>query len=466
MNDPNGLVVHDGLWHAYFQHNPEGADWGNMSWGHATSPDLQHWDEHPVALRYRADEQVYSGSVVVSGAGDASVTGDTPELTAYYTSAFADGRQAQSRAVSRDGGFTWERDEQNPVLDRGTTAFRDPKVVRHTDPDGRARWVMLAVEADDRQVLFYTSTDLRTWEHLSTFGPTGPEGVVWECPDLVRLPVDGRPDEVRWVLLLSTNPAGADGDPDGSSQHAVLGHFDGTSFTADDTGLRRLDHGRDFYAGVTFDNAPGGAAVMLGWMSNWRYAAEVPSSPWRGAMSLPRTLSLRDQAGRPVLVQSPPSFVIEQLRAATGSSVTARAAPFTTRLGGHTLLELRWDPRQTGQLRLRLLGEGDEVVEIVHDPALGALRCTRSGSATDRLHPDFASTSTAPLAGDHPAQLLLSLDGPLLELFLGAGEATISDLVLLGPHGAGLTLETAQESPVTTTVVEMPLSASPAARSA
>lgn len=448
MNDPNGLVFHDGLWHAYFQYNPEGADWGNMSWGHATSRDLYCWDEHPVALRHRAEEQIYSGSVVVTPDGHGR-----DELVAYYTSAFSDGRQAQSRAVSHDGGYTWEQDPDNPLLDRGTTTFRDPKVVRWDGPNGEHRWIMLAVEADERQVLFYGSRDLRTWEYLSTFGPVGPENVVWECPDLIRISVND--DDERWVLLLSTNPVGPHADPDGSSQSYVLGRFDGTSFVADVAELRRLDHGRDFYAGVTFDSAPGGSHVMLGWMSNWRYAAEVPTSPWRGAMSLPRTLSLVDQGDGPILVQSPPSFVTAPLDAAEKRSVTAFPAPFVTRSTGHALIELRWDPRQTGFLRLRLLGEDDEVVEIVHEPGAGELRCGRSGTWSDRLHPDFASVSTAPLPGGAPARLLISLDGTLLELFLGHGEATISNLVVLASSGVVLSLASERESPVTLSLVNM-----------
>ena len=116
-----------------------------------------------------------------------------------------------------------------PGLDRGTSAFRDPKVIRFTDGDGGTRWIMLAVEADDRQVLFYSSRDLRSWEYLSSFGPVGDAGVVWECPDLVPLAVDGDPNHLRWVLLLSTNPVGDDANPDGSSMSYIVGHFDGVS---------------------------------------------------------------------------------------------------------------------------------------------------------------------------------------------------------------------------------------------
>lgn len=443
MNDPNGLVFHRGRWHAFFQYNPEGGDWGNMSWGHASSVDLQHWDEHPVALRYTAEEQVYSGSVVAAGPDG--------RLTAYYTSVSTDGRQAQSRATSDDDGLTWQRDPENPILDRGSHAFRDPKIIRYGDAAG-FRWIMLTVEAVERQVLVYSSTDLRTWEHVSTVGPFGPTGVVWECPDLIPLAVDGRPDEVRWVLLLSTNPIGDAQDPDGSSMSYLVGDFDGSVFTPERAELQRLDHGRDFYAAVGFDSAPDGEAVILGWMGNWRYAADLPASPWRGAMSLPRRLSLTTVDGEPRLVQEPPAFVRERLAAIEPTTVVLSSDSVDLALDGDGVVELRWDPSVTGELRLRLTADTDGAVLIVHDPAAASLAVTRSGGAMDTVHPDFVSTSIVPLTGDRPARLLLSLDGPLLELFVDGGLATVSDLVLLGSGRPTLTLASERASPVSVAV--------------
>ncbi|MFE3461496.1 glycoside hydrolase family 32 protein [Nocardiopsis aegyptia] len=445
MNDPNGLVHHRGLWHLYFQYNPEGPDWGNMSWGHATSPDLEHWTEHAVALSHRAGEQIYSGSIVAARDGEGP-------LTAYYTSAYDDGHQAQSRAVSHDGGFTWTPAPENPVLDRGSRAFRDPKVIRY-DAEGAARWIMLAVEADDRQVLLYASRDLRSWEFQSSFGPLGGAGVVWECPDLVRLPLDGHPDDERWVLLLSTNEVGDDTRGEGSSMHYVVGHFDGVAFTPERPRPTRLDHGRDFYAGVTFDNAPGDEAVMLGWMGNWRYADAFPSTPWRGAMSLPRRLSLRTVDGVPRLVQQPPGFVRDRLARATRSTFPGGPDRPGITLSGHSLLELCWDPAATGALRLSLHGDTDARVDLQHDS--GSLRLTRSGPAAEAVHPGFPSTSTVPLPDATPARLLLVLDGPLLEVFVGDGEATVSNLVLLGGGPVTAAVRTERAAPVTAAVADV-----------
>ena len=446
MNDPNGLVHDRGRWHLFYQFNPEGSEWGNMSWGHATSTDLQHWAEHPVALRFRDGEQIFSGSIV------STPTEHGTELTAYYTSAYANGRQAQSCATSKDGGFTWELDADNPVLDRGTSAFRDPKVIRYTDEAGRLRWILLAVEAEERQVHFYASDDLRSWEHASAFGPLGPTGVVWECPDLVPLPLDDDPDDVRWALILSTNPVGDDADRDGSSMSYVVGRFDGTRFTADSAELVRLDSGRDFYAGVTFDSAPQGAAIMIGWMSNWRYAEAFPSTPWKGAMSLPRQLALHTVRGRPRLVQRPPSFLLEQLTRAE-ATVAVVEQPVDLSLGGHSVLELQWDPATTGTVSMRLHGDADACVDLEHSE--GTLRVTRRGPAAEAVHADFPSTSVAEIGTGGPVQLLLSLDGPLLEVFANHGEATVSNLVLLGLGPVVATVGTERPGAVAYTAVDV-----------
>ncbi|MCY9783234.1 glycoside hydrolase family 32 protein [Nocardiopsis sp. EMB25] len=231
MNDPNGLVHHDGRYHLYFQYNPEGDQWGNMSWGHATSPDLIHWEQQPLAIPYTDQEHVFSGGVVfdehnTSGLG----TAQNPPLVAVYTSAHTDasdrpGIQAQSLAYSLDGGYTWERYEGNPVLDIGDPNFRDPKVFWYEEG---GYWVMAAVVATDHVVHFYRSDDLLEWEFLSDFGPAHADGGIWEVPDLFELPVDGDPDDTRWVLIVNLNPGSVAG---GSGAQYFVGDFDGTTFT-------------------------------------------------------------------------------------------------------------------------------------------------------------------------------------------------------------------------------------------
>ncbi|WP_277207404.1 glycoside hydrolase family 32 protein [Isoptericola croceus] len=278
MNDPNGLVHHDGTYHLYYQHNPEGNRWGNMSWGHATSPDLATWTEQPLAIGQTFDddgvaiEDIFSGSVVVDHGNTSGFgTVEDPPLVAVYTSAYTDahpthaGVQAQSLAYSTDGGYTWTKYADNPVLDRDSANFRDPKVIWYDDPgspDG-GYWVMVVVEAVDRQVLLYRSDDLKDWTYLSTFGPANATGGIWECPDLFELAIDGDPENTRWVMVVNLNPGAVAG---GSGGQYFVGEFDGTTFTPDRTveGVEVPDGDviadfEDGWADWTVTNEPGHA---------------------------------------------------------------------------------------------------------------------------------------------------------------------------------------------------------------
>ncbi|WP_082589644.1 glycoside hydrolase family 32 protein [Agromyces sp. Soil535] len=246
MNDPNGMVYENGTWHLFFQHNPYGTRWGNMSWGHATSTDLVHWEQQPLAIPQTFDENgtpiedVFSGSVVLdeqntSGFG----TAENPPMVAIYTSAYTPahpthaGIQAQSLAYSTDHGQTWTKYAGNPVLDRDSANFRDPKVFRYNDPDtGESYWVMVAVEALQYKVVLSRSDDLKTWTHLSDFGPANATGGIWECPDLFPLAVDGDPANTKWVLVVNLNPGSVAG---GSGGQYFVGEFDGTTFASEST---------------------------------------------------------------------------------------------------------------------------------------------------------------------------------------------------------------------------------------
>jgi levanase len=260
MNDPNGLVWHEGEWHLFYQYNPEGTRWGNMSWGHAVSRDLFHWEELPVAIPWSADEHIFSGSIVVderntSGFGRPGA----PAMVAVYTSAYpATGIQAQSLAYSTDRGRTWTKYAGNPVLDLGSREFRDPKVFWDADA---GYWVMAIVLATEHKVRFYRSDNLRSWQHLSDFGPANAVGGVWEVPDLFELPVDGDPQRTKWVLVVNLNPGAVAG---GSGAQYFVGDWDGTTFTAENvvTGDPEPPAGTLFadfegdYAGWTVQNDP------------------------------------------------------------------------------------------------------------------------------------------------------------------------------------------------------------------
>ena len=323
INDPNGLFHLDGLWHAYFQNNPLALHWGNMSWGHATSPDLLSWTGHEVAIRFTDQEDVFSGSAVVD-------TGDTarfrrpdaahdPVIAVYTAHHIHDsplaGTEAQALAVSHDGGFTFERYPGNPVLDRHSGNFRDPKVFRWGDRDA-GHWILAAVEAEHQQVWFYASDDLVTWRELSCFGRHGEVRGTWECPDLVRVHDPDTGDSL-WALLVSINPGAPWG---GSGTQYFLGDFDGVTFTPT-TPHQWLDAGPDNYASVSYHNAPTAPdghprVVIQGWLSNWEYCRDTPTVPdgFRHCLTVPRDLSLTLTAdGRPTLRQRFAAEVVDGL---------------------------------------------------------------------------------------------------------------------------------------------------------
>lgn len=295
MNDPNGLVFHNGEYHLFYQHYPDTTVWGPMHWGHAVSSDLVHWEHLPIALYPDSLGYIFSGSAVVdkdntSGFG----TAENPPLVAIYTYHDAEKEktgsiefQTQGIAYSVDNGRSWTKYEKNPVLKNpGIRDFRDPKVSWH---EPTKKWVMILAVLD--HVELYASTDLKSWTKLSEFGKDyGAHGGVWECPDLFPLAIEGEGKQ-KWVMLVSINPGGPNV---GSATQYFIGDFDGKTFTpdTDKSDIRWIDWGQDNYAGVTYSNAPDDRRIFIGWMNNWAYAQTIPTEKWRGAASLPRELTL------------------------------------------------------------------------------------------------------------------------------------------------------------------------------
>jgi sucrose-6-phosphate hydrolase SacC (GH32 family) len=230
MNDPNGLVFYEGEYHLFYQFNPFGKTWGHMSWGHAVSRDLVHWEHLPIALREENNVMIFSGSAVVDWKNTSGFGRDgKPPLVAIYTGNHTDRpHQDQRLAYSNDRGRTWTQYVGNPVLDIGERDFRDPKVFWH---EPTKRWVMVITLCTPRQVQFYASPDLKQWTHLSDFGPAGAVGAWWECPDFFPLVVDGKSRMEKWVLIVNGG-----GLPNGGPGcQYFIGDFDGTTFTLDPT---------------------------------------------------------------------------------------------------------------------------------------------------------------------------------------------------------------------------------------
>lgn len=297
MNDPNGLIYKDGEYHLYFQANPQGDQWGNMTWGHAVSSDLVHWEQKDFVIYPDSLGAIFSGSCVLDQHNTAGFGEDA--IVAIYTSA-SDDNQCESIAYSLDNGYSFTKYDGNPVLDKGLRDFRDPKVMRFGE-----KWIMtLAV---GQCVEFYSSDNLKEWTFESSFGEGwGCHDGVWECPDLFQI-------GETWCLIVNVNPGAPSG---GSGTQYFLGSFDGHKFHAKGTRTARwLDYGKDHYAAVTWSNVPDGRVICLAWMDNWQYAASIPTTGWRGFNSLPRELFVAKRDGLEFLA-SRPVREVESLRSA------------------------------------------------------------------------------------------------------------------------------------------------------
>lgn len=428
MNDPNGQIYRSGTYHLFFQCNADGIGPARASWGHATSPDLRSWTELPIAIRATETEYALSGSVVfdaenASGLGTAA---RPPMVAVFSTMDPVSKIQAQGVAFSLDDGLTWTKYADNPVIDIGSTEFRDPKLL-HVD-DG---WVMVLVMAEDRRVRFYRSRDLLHWEHLSFAGPFGSVDGVWECPDVLLLPIEGTTRRA-WVLLLSVQSGGPAG---GSGMQYILGDFDGTGFEPSGE-ARWLDFGSDFYAAVSYTDAPGPEPVIQGWMSNWDYAAATPATTFRGSMTLPRCLSLRERHGRLVVVQRPVVAVGEVLAELADSAVDGRLELPCSEVAVRVVAEIQRGTAERFGLEVRV--GSDEATRIVVDPAAGTLALDRTVSGYSRFHDGFAAVHTAPLPDTDVVRLEVYVDVASVEVLAADGEVALTDQIFPAPSSTGV----------------------------
>lgn len=421
INDPNGLVYYEGEYHLFFQHNPKGKDWGNMSWGHAVSADLLHWRELPIAIGH-TDAMTFSGSVIVdwhnqSGLGD----GINPPLLAYFTSFDANRNiQSQHLAYSHDRGRSFTHYAGNPIIDLGAADFRDPKVFYHAPS---AAWVMAVVRARAHAVLFYRSTNLRDWALAGTFSGLGATTGQWECPDLLCLRHEG---VTYWVLKIDVDAGLVDG---GSGAQYFVGNFDGFTFAVDprvgDPQGALVDYGPDFYAAMSWSDLPTQHSdpVWVGWQSNHQTGKNYPTDPWRGAMSLPRSLFLFAEGQRLRLGQRPLE-TMEGLRGG-GTALAQRDMPKGSEAElpmPRTSFVLHIDISDHGSARVAvtLADEACALATLDVDFAAQSLCLARHASP---LCPDerFARSTQAPLPVSGAITLEIFFDGSLLEIFADDG---------------------------------------------
>ncbi len=445
INDPNGLVLLDGEYHLFYQHNPEGDRWGHMSWGHAVSRDLLRWDHLPIALREEGGIMIFSGSAVVD-AQDTSGLGrkDAPPMVAIYT---GDGhkKQTQNLAASPDRGRTWTKFSGNPVIDLNSNSFRDPKVFWHAPS---RRWIMATVMADERKVRLWNSEDLKSWKMLSDFGPTGSIKGVWECPELFEVPVAGEKTS-KWVLKVDVN----DGAPfGGSGGQYFVGTFDGTTFREENRGPadgpRWVDYGKDFYAAQAWNDAPGGAPVWLAWMNNWQYANEIPTSPWRGAMTVPRTVTLRPTPRGLRLAQSP----VEGIKALRKNHRKVEARAIAPGKEGEIVIDnqalaleivAEFDPSSAETFGLKVRQGDGEGTLIGFEARAKRVFVDRSHSGPTGFSPHFAGRHSAELEDlqeGRPLRLHILVDATSVEVFADDGRVVLTDQIFPGPNSRGLSL--------------------------
>ena len=403
MNDPNGMFYKDGVWNLYFQHNPYGSQWENMTWGHSTSTDLVHWKYEGDAVEPDALGTVFSGSAVVdmentSGFGKGAVI-------ALYTSAGES--QTQSLVYSTDNGKTFHKFEGNPVITSNVPDFRDPHVFWNEDIK---KWNMILAAGQHMEI--YSSDNLKDWKYESSFGEMyGNHGGVWECPDLMKMKVRGT-DKEKWMLICNINPGGPFG---GSATQYFIGDFDGHKFTCESKPevTKWMDYGKDHYATVTFDNAPEGRRVAIAWMSNWQYANQVPTQQYRSGNSIPRDLGLFEYKGE-TYCSVVPSPEMTAARSKKAGKSLSESCEMVVNLKGNATITLSND-------------NGEKVV-MCYDAKAETFSMDRTKSGKMDFSNDFAATTKAPTYGKI-SQLRIFIDKSSIEVLDAEGKMAMTNLV-------------------------------------
>lgn len=428
MNDPNGMFYKDGVYHLYFQYNPYGSMWGNMTWGHSTSTDLTHWTYEGTAIVPDAWGAIFSGSCVVDKDNTAGF--GKGAVVAFYTSAKSTpwgDIQSQSMAYSLDNGKTFIKYEHNPILTSTERDFRDPKVFWYAP--GK-HWVMMLAVGQEMQI--YSSGNLKEWKKESSFGAMqGAHGGVWECPDLVEVAVEGS-KEKKWVLICNLNPGGPFG---GSAAQYFVGSFDGKKFVNESpTQTKWLDWGKDNYATVTWSNAPAGRCIALGWMSNWQYANNVPTTQYRSANTLARDLTLY-RAGGELYLKSKPSPEIKKARAEEKKISTFEVkgnyevASLLADNKGAYEIEMTIENKGTSKIDFSLMNEKGEKVAMYYDVVRKQFVMDRSASGIVGFSRDFPAVTVAPVRNTDQIHLRLFIDRSSVEAFGEEGEYVMTNLV-------------------------------------
>ena len=430
INDPNGMVYNNGIYHLFFQYHPNSTIWGPMHWGHATSTDLIHWKQEPIAIYPDSIGTIFSGSAVLdkgntSGLGKNGLAPLVAIFTQHEMGGEKAGRndfQTQSIAFSNDDGKTWTKYESNPVLKNpGIKDFRDPKVCWF---EPQKKWIMTLATKDI--ITFYSSPDLKNWIKESEFGAgRGAHGGVWECPDLIELEGNGLK---RWVLIVNLNPGGPN---IGSGTQYFVGDFDGHTFTSQQTDTRWLDYGPDNYAGITWSNT-GKRKILIGWMSNWMYANQVPTEKWRNAMTLPRDLKL-ENVGNEIYVTSQPVSELIKIQSKPNVIKNVRVSESIDLINKTGVLKfpcrLDLSLEELTDFSLVLSNDIGEELLIGYDSKKQQYFIDRTKSGKSDFKDGFAAKHVAPrFETDKKMEITLILDISSVELFADDGLTVMTEI--------------------------------------
>ncbi len=478
MNDANGLIYHKGQYHMYYQYNPTGDVWGNISWGHAISTDLMHWKEQPIALNAfdstagSLNEFFFSGSAVYdknnsSGFGNSTQAPLVAIYTSYYPKnvtlptgrVIHKGTQAQSIAYSVDDGLTWTEYAGNPVIpvpphpyEDQWDNFRDPFVFWHEQSQ---HWVMVSSLAAIHKFLIWTSKDLKNWKLGSEFGPVNANDGLWECPNLFPLPLNGNESNIKWVLMAGIQTGGPAFNTSSATQYFV-GSFNGTKFTADASSVYTnssgkanwLDYGPDFYAAATYNGLDNYERIAITWMSDWDYALVTPTSPWRSAMAIPRKLTLQTLGGQSRLISIPQhnlqSLEHRPLLYSNQWESTASGNMVIPVSGKALDINLTFSPgNDSEQMSINVRTNGkNNGTSIGYDFTTQQMFVDRDAAGDNSsFSPEYKGKFFAPLKSNGGAvSMRVLLDWSSVEVFGGKGESTITAQIFPMDANTGISL--------------------------
>ncbi|QIA07711.1 glycoside hydrolase family 32 protein [Draconibacterium halophilum] len=439
MNDPNGMVFHEGEYHLFYQYYPDSNIWGPMHWGHAVSEDMVNWEHLPIALYPDDNGYIFSGSAVVdkkntSGLGQDGKGPMVAIFTYHDPVGAANGEndyQTQGLAFSNNNGRTWEKYPEPVLKNPGIADFRDPKV---SWVEEFSKWIMALAVQD--HIEFYASTDLINWEKTGEFGQEkGAHGGVWECPDLFPVKIEGT-NETKWVLLVSINPGGPQG---GSATQYFIGDFDGKTFSTTQNEEKWLDHGSDNYAGVIWNGIPqsDGRCLFIGWMSNWLYAQKVPTQRWRSAMTLPRQLKLRKINGNYILASAPVKE-LETLRLKNRVLLVSEVSGYTliptaniSVMQSEMLFNFKQN-KEGNEFGIQLSNKNGEKIKIGYSQNNSELYIDRTEAGTANFSDEFEAVHRTKYIAKQNLQFHVFIDKASIEVFVDNGNAVLTDIFFPG----------------------------------